>query len=143
MGAGRMAASATMRMLIRHVRWLYLLALLQLLGGPLVVSMVMLLDGPETKTLATKNFDHSVAVMDACSCSILPACEAALGESVPWQKPVQESTTQGKLKQPWSLEGASPIRVCPPGAQLLALEDADVKFWRLGAGPPAPPPREV
>ena len=134
-----------MRMLLGHGRWLYALALLQLLGGPLVVSMVMLLGEPGEDATAIIRSGRAVTVvsMNQASSANAPGTEINMGETLPWQKPVKEPPTQGKAKTQWSVESASRVRIYPPESARLAIVESRVTFWKLGAGPPAPPPRWV
>lgn len=132
-------------MLLGHGRWLYALALLQLLGGPLVVSVVMLLGEPgaDERADVCGARSASVVAMNHAIPADASGEEITESETLPWQKPVTEPPTQGKSKTQWSVESASRVRIYPPESTRLEIVEPRVTFWKLGAGPPAPPPRWV
>lgn len=132
-----------MSSLLHQFRWLYALALLQLLGGPLVVSVLMQVGGPGAESVEIVRI---VALpVEVGGVAMLKSGGGEAWETtseVPWREPVGEGTsTKGKMQAKWSVSELDPIRVFPPMAEKLAVEWTNVRCRTSGAGPPAPPPR--
>jgi hypothetical protein len=134
---------AAMKRLLGQGRWLYALALLQLLGGPSVVSVVVLLGESKMKdSLAVES-----GVIVACE-SISGVQPASSGEAmdhavIPDQEPAKRRTSVPKAKPKWSVEIARQVRVFPPAPSKWAFIETRERVPEQGAGPPAPPPRWV
>ncbi|HEY1081320.1 MAG TPA: hypothetical protein VGE29_03610 [Prosthecobacter sp.] len=137
-----------MDVLLRHARVLYLFALLQLLGGPLVLGGMMLV----SKVTADAGVKHPVTLVSG-EARASEACFANASDEWTWSAehgllppkcpklPESGKTKEGKGKL-WAFEDLAGAGWRYPGPSLTGMHPfRDRVPWRLAHEPPAPPPR--
>lgn len=137
-----------MDVLLRHARVLYLLALLQLLGGPLVLGGMMLV----SKVTADAGEQHFVA-LELSEAGASEAWSADTSAEWTWSEqqgllppkcpklPESGKANDGKGKL-WVFEDLAGAGWRDPGRTLTGTPPSrDRVPWRLAHEPPIPPPR--
>lgn len=136
----------------RHIRLLYLLALFQLLGGPLVLGGFMLAARlmVEKEVTLTQSLGKTMEHLAECQGWTLQGSEEFLasrdegglpGKSCPPKPPLKNKTPDSKSKL-WALDDLGVILWrYHRGACLGGLSPPESRPTKLANAPPVPPPR--
>ncbi|HCN28307.1 MAG TPA: hypothetical protein DIT64_05945 [Verrucomicrobiales bacterium] len=130
-----------MHALKRNARLLYLLALCQVLGGPLVIGGLLVLERLTRGSGLEARMAGALARMEAAECAaLLSRAGLPAGEEAPASAPAKKSKC--KADKNWSLGGLNAPRFFPPAPiQAEMGSPHDPPPARLAQAPPLPPPR--
>lgn len=129
---------------VRKLRWLYVLALAQLVGGPLVLLQLTFfckLTLHELPQVGIARAAMQVWDSDDFQCALTGHVSGTSGETKS-NSPARDAQVEGEKSKlpviPWSCERLA--RITPPPCAELGLR---VKFWTpaWSQAPPGPPPK--